>query len=327
MKRTLGSSASDEGINDSNVGNDVSQGFNNTNERNACGSAQAVVVAPMKRQRLGGDGVLQGLDDANDITDIDTNDWGSNHADCGSSPDPHDDYFTRESYNKPCPIPQPVVLPIAEPVYKVHEWTRICEAISPPKNVLRMEPRFCHATGQTYWYRPGMIQLLYADDDLTATICDEISTILEVGNFKLSPTRDIIHRAVQLKHSGPPYVVFSMALMRVNDEARKMRIWLKDYYYARFTDRHTPSLHYYVGITEDPARRLALHCANRIRGHMPKLMRVVCVERDSSATAYWEKRAIKFVTQNLGGHRCLNNSDGGEGQSKGQPHYGYIIEC
>ena len=222
MKRTLGSSASDEGINGSNVGNDVSQGFDNTNERNAdcsayqneSGSAQAVVVAPMKRQRLGGDGVLQGLDDANDITDIDTNDWGSNHADCGSSHDPHDDYFTRESYNKPCPIPQPVVLPIAEPVYKVPN----IRLYHPPKKPFGgLEPRFCHATGCTRWYLPGMIELLYADDDLTATICDEISTILEVGNFKLSPTRDIIHRAVQLKHSGPPYVVFSMALMRMNE--------------------------------------------------------------------------------------------------------------
>ena len=81
---------------------------------------------------------------------------------------------------------------------------------------------------------------------------------------------------------------------------------------------------YYVGITENPVRRLQMHADH----HMPFInMMVVRVMHRSSDTAAWEKLAIQHLREHLGDHALMNRSEGGEGANGGIPHYGYILRC
>ena len=54
-------------------------------------------------------------------------------------------------------------------------------------------------------------------------------------------------------------------------------------------------------------------------------MLIVRVRFTSAETAYWEKRAIRHLRENLGYDSILNHGDGGERASAGRPHYGYIL--
>ena len=81
---------------------------------------------------------------------------------------------------------------------------------------------------------------------------------------------------------------------------------------------------YYVGITENPVRRLRMHAD----GHMPFFyMLIVRVAFTSIETASWEKLAIQHFREQLGFLALLNVGDGGERASGGIPHYGYILRC
>ena len=81
---------------------------------------------------------------------------------------------------------------------------------------------------------------------------------------------------------------------------------------------------YYVGITENPVRRLRMHAD----AHMPFMyMLIVRVAFTSSETASWEKLAIQHFREQLGFLALLNVGDGGERASGGIPHYGYILRC
>ena len=81
---------------------------------------------------------------------------------------------------------------------------------------------------------------------------------------------------------------------------------------------------YYVGITENPLRRLRMHAD----AHMHFMyMLIVRVAFMSSETASWEKLAIRHFREELGHHIVLNVGDSGERASAGIPHYGYILRC
>ena len=81
---------------------------------------------------------------------------------------------------------------------------------------------------------------------------------------------------------------------------------------------------YYVGITENPVRRLRMHADD----HKPFMyMLIVRVAFTSSETASWEKLAIRHFREQLGVLALLNVGDGGERASGGIPHYGYILRC
>ena len=81
---------------------------------------------------------------------------------------------------------------------------------------------------------------------------------------------------------------------------------------------------YYVGITENPVRRLRMHAD----GHRPFFyMLIVRVAFTSIETASWEKLAIQHFREQLGFLALLNVGDGGERASGGIPHYGYILRC
>ena len=81
---------------------------------------------------------------------------------------------------------------------------------------------------------------------------------------------------------------------------------------------------YYVGITENPLRRLRMHAD----AHIPFMyMLIVRVAFMSSETASWEKLAIRYFREKLGVLALLNVGDGGERASRGIPHYGYILRC
>jgi hypothetical protein len=76
---------------------------------------------------------------------------------------------------------------------------------------------------------------------------------------------------------------------------------------------------YYVGITENPARRWAEH--GEENAHWDE-MRVVCMADTSRDTAIVE-RFILFHCR--GGLGCMNVGPGGEHASTGSPHFAYVI--
>ena len=84
-----------------------------------------------------------------------------------------------------------------------------------------------------------------------------------------------------------------------------------------------PMLHIYIGITEAPARRWVMHTETlrRARG-----ITIVHEARTSDETAAIERAAIRAATQRWG-PRCLNVGTGGEGASRGSPHYCYVLWC
>ena len=77
---------------------------------------------------------------------------------------------------------------------------------------------------------------------------------------------------------------------------------------------------FYVGITQDPARRWEQHQArNSSWSHMT----VVVEARDSVATSTVEMQTLVFWR---GDPLCLNRSSGGESATPGSPHYVYVLE-
>ena len=105
----------------------------------------------------------------------------------------------------------------------------------------------------------------------------------------------------------------------MDDDTKMIRVYVE-----RVRRSLTPPRKIYVGITENPVRRLQLHAEH----HMPFIdMRIVRVALTSSDTASWETLAIKHLREQLGHHALLNRSEGGEGASGGIPHYGCILRC
>jgi len=84
----------------------------------------------------------------------------------------------------------------------------------------------------------------------------------------------------------------------------------------------TPSLRFYVGITESPVLRWLEH-ADALRRPAVQSMTVVEVARSSTTTAASE-RAIIAAASAAHGHACLNIDAGGGGASAGSPHYVYV---
>ena len=80
----------------------------------------------------------------------------------------------------------------------------------------------------------------------------------------------------------------------------------------------------YVGITENPVRRLHIHAHHGLWPGFINML-IVRVAFTSIETASWEKLAIQYFREQLGDHALLNRSEGGEGASGEIPHYGYIL--
>ena len=80
---------------------------------------------------------------------------------------------------------------------------------------------------------------------------------------------------------------------------------------------------FYIGITEDPHRRLGEHTEARTVGPNP-LMTVLVEARSSDVTAALEIKLLERYRHYL---RCANMSSGGEGRSASSPHYLYVVHA
>ena len=80
---------------------------------------------------------------------------------------------------------------------------------------------------------------------------------------------------------------------------------------------------FYIGITEDPRRRLGEHAEERTVGPNP-LMTVLVEARSSDVTAALEIELLERYRHYL---QCANMSSGGEGRSASSPHYLYVVHA
>ena len=112
-------------------------------------------------------------------------------------------------------------------------------------------------------------------------------------------------------------IYFALYFIAMDDDTRMIRA------YAECVRRSpTPPRKIYVGITENPVRRLQMH--KELYGNVNHML-IVRVRLTSAETANWEKRAIRHLRYYLGYASLLNRGDGGERASAGRPHYGYIL--
>ena len=110
---------------------------------------------------------------------------------------------------------------------------------------------------------------------------------------------------------------FAMYYIAMDDDTRMIQA------YAECERRSpTPPRKIYVGITENPVRRLQMHL--ELYGNVINML-IVRVRLTSAETAYWETNAIRRFREELGYASLLNRGDGGERASAGRPHYGYIL--
>ena len=126
--------------------------------------------------------------------------------------------------------------------------------------------------------------------------------------------RDVRTTILEIQTQGD--IHFSLKYMAMSDTQMVRE-------FAREAKRSSTG-RYYVGITENPLRRLRMHAD----AHIPFMyMLIVRVAFMSSETASWEKLAIRYFREKLGVLALLNVGDGGERASGGIPHYGYILRC
>ena len=231
-----------------------------------------------------------------------------------------EDYFLRDES-----VPKRERSPKRQIVLPILEGSR---SPSPKRAPMRRVPalnaanlyRFSELTGRMHFFPPSACQHL-PNIDLSDKILRAIESMVP-GCQGRGPLRDgaraEVERVLEMASDATlPAISYSLTHIPEPDDDRMLQKW--------DLQRSTTNLTYYMGITEQPTRRLREHAAWPPKGRMPRAMHIVRVAPDSGLTAAWERKAIAYCGYK--GIPCLNDAPGGEGASDGQPHYGYILKC
>ena len=177
--------------------------------------------------------------------------------------------------------------------------------------------RFSHATGRMHPWVPGMEKFSNETkrDDILAAIQTMVPVSVPRGPVRAAAEGEVA-KALEMGSWDSPPISFCLPCITEANDAKMLLRWKSLTRDSQFV---------YVGISEQPTRRLLEHVANPPQGRMPSRMRIVRVAQTSLTTGAWEVRAIKCVRE--WGMRCLNVGNGNESASGGEPHYGYILEC
>ncbi len=244
--------------------------------------------------------------------------------------DPYEDYFNMERYHchrQSKPKDDAEAEPTKEIVLPLKSPERQRRSRSPKQPRFHrarafdardsLSFRFSHATGRMHPWVPGME--MFSNETRRNDILEAIQTMVPMS-VPRGPVRAAaegeVAKALEMGRWDYPPISFCLPCITEASDAKMLLYW-------KSLSRCGQSV--YVGITEEPTRRLQEHVANPPRGRMPGRMRIVRVALTSRTTGPWEVYAIKLVRQ--WGMRCLNIGGGNERASSGVPHYGYILEC
>ena len=183
---------------------------------------------------------------------------------------------------------------------------------SPPITRTGMQMQFSKIVGRWMWMPTEYANVSMHNDNLL----DLFKSVVPEIDLR-SDEWSSAHRTVQavLREDA---IHFSMDYISMHDDTKMIRAYVE-----RVRRSLTPQRKIYVGITENPVRRLHDHYEKNY-GHGINML-IVRVRLTSAETACWETRAIRDLRESLGHHWLLNVGDGGERPSAGRPHYGYIL--